>query len=75
MSLLPDFDRAILEDRPPSIGPNLFDVGARAVTQLDEARQVFNDAAEGARQAPTALEEQLAYIPDTCERTSRTVPI
>lgn len=45
MSLLPDFDRAILEDRPPSIGPKLFDVGARAVTQLDEARQVFNDAA------------------------------
>lgn len=67
MSMLPDLERAVLEDRPPSIRKKLFDAGARAVTQLNEARQLFNEATvtlEGARQALAALEQQLGYIPD-----------
>ena len=74
MSMLPDLERAVLEDRPPSIRKKLFDAGARAVTQLNEARQLFNEATvtlEGARQALAALEQQLGYIPDVPAKGTR----
>ncbi|WP_038975182.1 hypothetical protein [Bradyrhizobium genomosp. III] len=77
MSIPPDLERAIIEDRPSSFAKKLFDAGARAVTQLDEARQVFNEAAarlEGARQALAAVEEELGYIPDVPAKGNRARP-
>ncbi|WP_027584396.1 hypothetical protein [Bradyrhizobium sp. Ai1a-2] len=67
MNMLPELERAVLEDRPPSMRSKLFDAGAKAVARLNEARQVLNEATarlEGARQALAALEVQLGYIPD-----------
>ncbi|WP_027584390.1 hypothetical protein [Bradyrhizobium sp. Ai1a-2] len=66
MNMLPELERAVLEDRPSSIRSKLFDAGAKAVVRLNEARQVFDEATarlEGARQALAALEVQLGYIP------------
>ena len=74
MSMLPDLERAVLEDRPPSTRKKLFNAGARAVTQLNEARQLFNEATatlDGARQALAALEQQLGYIPDVPAKGTR----
>lgn len=47
MSLLPDFDRATSRIDLHQSGRGYLMWAARAVTQLDEARQVFDDAAEG----------------------------
>ncbi|MVT71313.1 hypothetical protein GPL21_40665 [Bradyrhizobium pachyrhizi] len=67
MSTLADLKWAVLEDRPLSKRKRLFGAGARAVTQSNEARQLFNKATatlEEARQALAALTQQLGYIPD-----------
>lgn len=66
-SMLPDFERAILEDRAPSVRQKLFETGLAAVARSDEAWYVLNEATatlEVARQALTSLEQQLGYIPD-----------
>jgi hypothetical protein len=65
--MLPDFERAILEDRAPSVRQNLFETGLVAVARSDEAWYALHEATatlEIARQALTALERQLGYIPD-----------
>jgi hypothetical protein len=66
-NMLPDFERAILEDRAPSVRQNLFETGLVAVARSDEAWYALHEATatlEIARQALTALEQQLGYIPD-----------
>ena len=66
IEMLPDFERAILEDRAPSIRQNLFETGLAVVARSDEASYALNEATatlEVARQALTALEQQLGYIP------------
>ena len=67
IEMLPDFERAIFEDRAPSVRPNLFETGLAAVARSDDAWCALNEATaalEVARQALTALEQQLGYIPD-----------
>jgi hypothetical protein len=67
IEMLPDFERAIFEDRAPSVRPNLFETGLVAVARSDDAWCALNEATatlEVARQALTALEQQLGYIPD-----------
>lgn len=66
IEMLPDFERAIFEDRAPSIRQNLFETDLAAVARSDEASYALNEATatlEVARQALTALEQQLGYIP------------
>ncbi|MGY3698799.1 MULTISPECIES: hypothetical protein [Bradyrhizobium] len=74
MNMLPELERAVLEDRSPSIRSKLFDAGAKAVVRLNEARQVLDEATarlEGARQALAALEGQLGYIPNVPATANR----
>jgi hypothetical protein len=66
-SMLPDFEREILEDRAPSVRQNLFETGLAAVARSDEAWYALNEVTatlEVARQALISLEQQLGYIPD-----------
>ena len=67
IAMLPDFERAILENRAPSVRQNLFETGLATVARSDEAWYALNEATATlgvARQALTALEQQLGYIPD-----------
>jgi hypothetical protein len=67
IEMLPDFERAIFEDRAPSIRQNLFETGLAVVARSDEASYALNEATATlvvARQALTALKQQLGYIPD-----------
>lgn len=64
--MLPDLERAILEDCAPSVNDHLFQTGLAAVSRSNEAWDALNQAAtklEVARQALVALEQQLGYIP------------
>lgn len=64
--MLPDLERAILEDWSPSVEDNLVQTGMAAVSQSNEAWDALNKATatlEVARQALVALEQQLGYIP------------
>jgi hypothetical protein len=65
-SMLPDFERAILEDGAPLMKENLFQAGLAAVSRSNEAWDALSEATtilEVARQALVALEQQLGYIP------------
>ena len=66
--MMPAFERAILENRAPSVRQNLFETGVAAVARSDnDSWRALNEATatlEVARQALTALEQQLGYIPD-----------
>jgi hypothetical protein len=67
IEMLPDFERAILEDRAPSVRQNLFETGVAAVARSDGAWYALNEATatlEVARQALTALERRLGYVPE-----------
>lgn len=67
IEMMPAFERAILENRAPSVRQNLFETGVAAVARSDDAWCALNEATatlEVARQALTALEQQLGYIPD-----------
>jgi predicted nuclease of restriction endonuclease-like RecB superfamily len=58
IKMLLDFERAIFEDRAPSVRQKLFETGAAVVTRSDEAWYALNEATatlEVARQALTAL--------------------
>jgi hypothetical protein len=64
--MLPDLERAILEDCAPSVKDNLFQTGLAAVSRSNEAWDALSKATttlEVARQALVALEQQLGYIP------------
>jgi hypothetical protein len=63
--MLPDLERAILEDCAPSVKDNLFQTGVAAVSRSNEACDALSKATtlEVARQALVALEQQLGYIP------------
>lgn len=64
--MLPDFERAILEDCTPSVKDNLFQTGLAAVSRSNETWDALNEATTSlvvARQALVALEQQLGYIP------------
>jgi hypothetical protein len=64
--MLPDLERAILEDCPQSVKDNLFQTGLAAVSRSNEAWDALSKATttlEVARQALVALERQLGYIP------------
>lgn len=64
--MLPDLERAILEDGAPSVEDNLFQAGLAAVSRSNEAWDALSKATttlEVARQALVALEQQLGYIP------------
>jgi hypothetical protein len=64
--MLPDIERAILEDGAPSVKDNLFQTGLAAVSRSNEAWDALSKATttlEVARQALVALEQQLGYIP------------
>jgi hypothetical protein len=66
-SMLPDFERAILEVGAPSLKDRLFETGSAAVSRSNEAWSALSEATatlEVARQALVALEQQLGYIPD-----------
>ena len=65
IEMMPAFERAILENRAPSVRQNLFEPGVAAVARSDDSWRALNEATatlEVARQALTALEQQL--IPD-----------
>ena len=65
--MLADFERAILENSAPSVRQNLFKTGLATVARSDEAWYALNEATATlgvARQALTALEQQLGHIPD-----------
>ncbi len=67
IEMMPAFERAILENRAPSVRQNLFETGVAAVARSDDSWRALNEATatlEVARQALTALEQQLGYIPD-----------
>jgi hypothetical protein len=64
--MLPDLERAILEDGAPSVKDNLVQTGLAAVSLPNEAWDALSKATttlELARQALVALEQQLGYIP------------
>lgn len=64
--MLPDLERAILEDCAPSVKDNLVQTGLAAVSRSNEAWDALSKATttlEVARQALVALEQQLGYIP------------
>ncbi|MBK5652070.1 MAG: hypothetical protein I4N50_10525 [Rhizobium sp.] len=64
--MLPDLERAILEDCALSVKDNLFQTGLAAVSRSNEAWDALSKATtrlEVARQALVALEQQLGYIP------------
>jgi hypothetical protein len=64
--MLPDIERAILEDGAPSVKEDLFQTGLAAVSRSNEAWDALSNATttlEVARQALVALEQQLGYIP------------
>jgi hypothetical protein len=64
--MLPDLERAILEDCAPSVNDHLFQTGLAAVSRSNEAWDALSQATtklEVARQALVALEQQLGYIP------------
>ena len=64
--MLPDLERAILEDCAPLVNDNLVQAGLTAVSRSNEAWDALNKATttlEVARQALVALEQQLGYIP------------
>lgn len=64
--MLPDLERAILEDNASSVKDNLFQTGLAAVLQSTEAWDALSKATttlEVARHALVALEQQLGYIP------------
>jgi hypothetical protein len=66
MGMLPDLERAILEDCAPSAKDNLFQTGLAAVSRSNEAWDALSEATtilEVARQVLVALEQQLGYIP------------
>lgn len=63
--MLPDLERAILEDCAP-VKDNLFQTGLTAVSRSNEAWDALRTATttlEVARQTLVALEQQLGYIP------------
>jgi hypothetical protein len=65
--MLPELERAILEDCAPSVKDNLVQIGLTAVSRSNEAWDALSKATttlEVARQALVALEQQLGYIPD-----------
>ncbi len=67
IEMMPAFERAILENRAPSVRQNLFETSVAAVARSDDSWRALNEATatlEVARQALTALEQQLGYIPD-----------
>lgn len=64
--MLPELERAILEDCASSVRDNLVQTGLAAVSQTNEAWDALSKATttlEVARQALVALEQQLGYIP------------
>ena len=64
--MLPDLERAILEDCAPSVKDNLVQTGLAAVSISNEAWDALSNATttlEVARQTLVALEQQLGYIP------------
>ena len=64
--MLPDLERAILEDCAPLVNDNLVQTGLAAVSLSNEAWDDLSKATttlEVARQALVALEQQLGYIP------------
>jgi hypothetical protein len=64
--MLPDLERAILEDCAPSVKDNLVQTGLAAVSISNEAWDALSKATttlEVARQTLVALEQQLGYIP------------
>jgi hypothetical protein len=64
--MLPDLERAILEDCAPSVKDNLVQTGMAAVSRSNEAWDALSKATttlEVARQVLVALEQQLGYIP------------
>jgi DNA repair ATPase RecN len=64
--MLPDLERAILEDGATSAKDNLFQTGVAAISRSNEACDALSKATttlEVARQALVALEQQLGYIP------------
>lgn len=76
--MLPDLERAILEDCSPSVKDNLVQTGLAAVSLSNEAWDALNKATttlEVARQALVALEQQLGYIPgvSTVAANSRSI--
>ena len=65
-SMLPDLERALLEDDAPSLKRALFKIGSVAVLQSDEAWTALSKPTRKrdlARQPFAALEQQLGYIP------------
>jgi hypothetical protein len=63
--MLPDLERAILEDCAPSAKDNLVHTGLAAVSLSNEAWDALSEATtilEVARQGLVALEQQLGYI-------------
>ncbi len=64
--MLPDLERAILEDCAPSIQDHLVQTSLAAVSLSNEAGHALSKATttlDVARQALVALEQQLGYIP------------
>jgi hypothetical protein len=64
--MLPDLERAILDDCAPSAKDDLFQTGLAAVSRSNEAWDALSEATtklEVAREALVALEQQLGYIP------------
>ena len=65
--MLPDLERAILDDCASSIKDSLVQTGLAAVSQSNEAWDALSKVTttlEVARQALVALEQQLGYIPN-----------
>jgi hypothetical protein len=64
--MLPDLERAILEDGAPSVKDTLVQTGLAAVSRSTEAWDALSKATttlEVARQTLIALEQQLGFIP------------
>ncbi|HEX7883586.1 MAG TPA: hypothetical protein VF499_12710 [Afipia sp.] len=61
--MLPDLERAILEDCAPSVKDNLVQTGLAAVSRSNDAWDALSKATTTLEVARQALEQQLGYIP------------
>jgi multidrug resistance efflux pump len=65
--MLPDFERALLEEDALSPKHSLFETGSAAVSRWEEARAAFNQASaklDSARVTLATLEQLLSYLPE-----------
>jgi hypothetical protein len=73
--MLPDLERAILENCAPSVKDNLFQTSLAAVSRSNEAWDALSKATTTLEVARHALEQQLGYIPGVSKAAafSRTI--